>query len=148
MTRAVQAGLRAATAGLLATIAGIHLDLWANYGYQHIPTIGVLFLLDGIAGSILALACLAAPRRVVGPLAAASVLFAAGTLAALVVSVNVGLFGFTESTTAPLFDQAVAVEAAAIMTGSLLALTSRARRSPSQGRGDRVEQHRTEGRRT
>jgi hypothetical protein len=40
-------------------------------------------------------------------------------------SVNVGLVGFTESTTDPLFHPALAVEAVAIVAGALLAATSR-----------------------
>jgi hypothetical protein len=115
MTHTVSFARRVVTAGLLGAVAGFNLDLWANYGYQHISTIGPLFPLNGIASSILALACLATPRHLV----------AAATLGALILSVNVGQVGFTESTTAPLFSQAIAVEAAAIVAGALLAVTSR-----------------------
>lgn len=121
MTRQATAALRIVTAGLVGAIAGIHLDLWAGHGYRDIPTIGPLFLLNGVAGALLALGCLAAPRRLLALTAASVVLFAAGTLVALVLAVNVGLFGFTESTHAPLFVQAIAVEAAAMLTGTLLA---------------------------
>lgn len=120
MTRLTIA-LRVVTAGLVGTIAGIHLDLWVAYGYRSIPTIGPLFLLNGIAGSLLALGCLAAPRRLLAATAAAAVLFAAGAIVALVIAVNVGLFGFIETTRAPLFGQAIAVEAATMLAGALLA---------------------------
>lgn len=135
MTRAPVLTLRVVSAGLLAAIAGIHLDLWAGNGYRYIPTIGPLFLLNGVAGCALALACLAAPRRFLVPVAASGALFAAGTLGALLISVNFGLFGFTESTTAPLLYQAVAVESAEILTGVLLAVTSwHGRRAPAGSR--------------
>ncbi|HLI25176.1 MAG TPA: hypothetical protein VKU91_09485, partial [Acidimicrobiales bacterium] len=111
---ALVVALRIVTAALLAAIAGIHLDLWASHGYQHIPTIGPLFLVNVIAGFVLALACLVTPRRLLALVAAASVLFAAGTLGALLISINVGLFGFTESSSAPLVNQAMAVEVATI----------------------------------
>lgn len=128
MTRPAIVALRIVTGGLVGAIAGIHLDLWASHGYRDIPTIGPLFLLNGVAGALLALACLGAPRRLLALTAASAVLFAAATLVALVLAVNVGLFGFTESTHAPLFDQAIAVEAAAMLTGTLLAGAALGRR--------------------
>ena len=121
MSRNPTTVLRIVTAGLVGAIAGIHLDLWASHGYRRIPTIGPLFLLTGIVGSLLVIGCLLAPRRVLPATAASAGLFAASTLGALVLAVNVGLFGFTESTQAPLFDQAIGVEAATIVTASLLA---------------------------
>jgi hypothetical protein len=82
---------------------------------------GPLFRLVGSASSILALAWLATPRHLI---ATASVLFAA-TLGALILSVIVGLVGFTASTIGPRSNQAIAVEAAAIVAGALLAVTLR-----------------------
>jgi hypothetical protein len=140
MTR-LEVALRVVTAGLVGAIAGIHLDLWAGHGYRSIPTIGPLFLLNGIAGSLLALACLAVPRRFLVPTAASAVLFAASAIVALVLAVNVGLFGFTESTMAPLFDQAIAVETATVLAGTLLAVVGIKRplpaRTPDPSSGDR-----------
>jgi hypothetical protein len=128
MTRTLVIALRVVTAALVGAIAGIHLDLWSGHGYRYIPTIGKLFLLNGVAGSLLCIACLALPRRMLPLAAANTALFAAGTLTALVLSVNIGLFGFTESTHAPLFDQSIAVEAAAIAAGVALAAVTRPRR--------------------
>jgi hypothetical protein len=51
----LQLGLRVAGAVLLAVSAGIHLDLYLT-GYRSIPTIGWLFLLQVIAGFVLAVA--------------------------------------------------------------------------------------------
>jgi hypothetical protein len=132
-TRTQITALRLVTAGLVGAIAGIHLDLWAGHGYRAIPTIGPLFLLNGISGSLLALGCLAAPRRLLAATAASAVLFAASAIVALVLSVNVGLFGFTESTHAPLFNQAIAVEAAAMLAGALLAGFALHRPPPAGG---------------
>jgi len=56
-------------AALLAWIGYIHLHLWLE-GYRHIPTNGPLFLLDAVAGFILAAALLASPRPLAGLLAA------------------------------------------------------------------------------
>jgi hypothetical protein len=128
MTRPVIMVLRIVTAGLVGAIAGIHLDLWAGHGYRDIPTIGPLFMLNGVAGALLALGCLGAPRRLLPFTAASAVLFAAGTLVALILAVNVGLFGFTETTHAPLFVQAIAVEAATMVAGTLLAAAAFSRR--------------------
>jgi hypothetical protein len=88
--------LRLGCAALLAWIGYIHLHLWLE-GYRHIPTNGPLFLLDAVAGFILAAALLAWPRPVAGLLAAG---YTATTLGALLISLSVGLFGFQESISA------------------------------------------------
>lgn len=114
--------LRAVIAGLAGTIAGIHIDLWNAHGYRHIPTIGTLFLLNGIAGCLLALASLGLPRKVLPLGWTATAGFAAATLAALLISVNAKLFGFTETVRAPLAWTSIAVEATACVAGAGAAL--------------------------
>lgn len=109
--------VRVVMAALAGAIAGIHLDLWSSYGYQHIPTIGGLFLLNGIGGALLAVASLVTPSRFVPVLWLGVAGYAGATLGALIISLNGGLFGFTESTGAPLFVPALAVEAAAFVGG-------------------------------
>lgn len=118
-TDGARALFRVAGAGLLGAMAGIHFDLW-NEGYRTIPTIGPLFLVNGIVGSVLCLAVLAAPSRLLRFAAAAGAGLLGGTLLALVVTVRRGLFGFIESTQATLFWQSVVVEVAG--TAVLLAL--------------------------
>ena len=81
---------------LLAWIGYIHLHLWLE-GYRQIPTNGPLFLLDAVAGFILAAVLLAWPRPLAGLLAAG---YTASTLGALLISLTVGLFGFRESISA------------------------------------------------
>ncbi|SFL77078.1 hypothetical protein [Geodermatophilus ruber] len=101
--------LRVLGAGLLAATAGIHLYLW-NAGYSTIDWIGPLFLFDVIAAVVLCLAVLAVPRRWLPLAAALGALLQAGTLAALLLAVAVGLFGFVEATQATLFWPSVVVE--------------------------------------
>ncbi|HWC37537.1 MAG TPA: hypothetical protein VG476_03360, partial [Acidimicrobiales bacterium] len=48
-------------AALVATTGAIHLHLWAA-GYRTIPTIGPLFLFQGIAGAAMAVALVAGRR--------------------------------------------------------------------------------------
>jgi hypothetical protein len=80
-------------AGLVATTGAIHLHLWAS-GYRTIPTIGPLFLFQGVAGAAMAVA-LVAWRRLVVVVAAAGFMIA--TIGGLLLSVYVGLFGFTDT---------------------------------------------------
>src|SRR5262245_32932169 len=85
-------GLRVAGAGLLAAAGAIHLDLYLT-GYRSIPTIGWLFLLQVITAFALAAAVLATGSRLI---AAAGAGFALATLGGYLLSIWVGLFGFTE----------------------------------------------------
>jgi predicted lipoprotein with Yx(FWY)xxD motif len=91
-----------AGAVLLVASGAIHLDLYLT-GYRTIPTIGWLFLLQVIAAFALALAVAAVsiwPKALVGAsfaLAAASgALFGVATLGGYLLSLRIGLFGFTE----------------------------------------------------
>jgi hypothetical protein len=98
-----------AGAVLLVASAVIHLHLWST-GYQHIPTIGPLFLLQGIAGIVVALAVAVSRHYLV---ALAGALFAAGTIGGLILSVEVGLFGFKDSFSAPWATDSLVIEIAA-----------------------------------
>ena len=81
-----------AGAALLVASGAIHLDLYVT-GYRTIPTIGWLFLLQVIAAFALA----AAIALTASPLAAAAGAgFAISTLGGYLLSLWVGLFGFTE----------------------------------------------------
>jgi predicted lipoprotein with Yx(FWY)xxD motif len=84
--------LRVGGAGLLIATAAIHLDLYVT-GYRTIPTIGWLFLLQVIAGFALGALILATGDRII---AAGGALFALSTLGGYLISVQFGLFGFTE----------------------------------------------------
>lgn len=84
--------LRVAGAGLLTATAAIHLDLYLT-GYRTIHVIGWLFLGQIIAGFLLATAVLVTGSRLI---AAAGAGFGLATLGGYVLSIYVGLFGFTE----------------------------------------------------
>lgn len=97
--------LRGLGAAALFAVAAVHLYEYYVDHYSAIPTIGVLFLLNGAAAIMLGLALLVpverlAPRRI-APLAlpiiaAAGIGLAATSLAALFVSESTPLFGFME----------------------------------------------------
>ena len=77
----------------------IHLYLWGKqYGYRDIPTIGPLFLIQGIAAILIGLIVIVS--RQVGVLLVAVALLVA-SVAALVLAIEVGLFGFKDSWLAP-----------------------------------------------
>ncbi len=96
---------------LLVLSAAIHLHLWSQ-GYKEIPTIGDLFVVQGVAGILLALA-IAALRRFA--LLAAGAVFAVGTMAGLLGSLWFGLFGFRESIHAPYVVTSLVIEGAAFV---------------------------------
>jgi predicted lipoprotein with Yx(FWY)xxD motif len=85
-----------AGAALLVASGAIHLDLYLT-GYRTIPTIGPLFLLQVIAAFVLAAAILITRNWVVEAVGA---LFAVSVLGGYLLSLWVGLFGFTEVRTA------------------------------------------------
>ncbi len=110
--------LRVAGGGLLLATAAIHLDLYLT-GFRNIPTIGWLFLLQVIAAFALGLAVLVSGSRLA---AAAGAGFALATLGGYLLSMWVGLFGFTEvRTTAGIVAGVIEVAAAAAL--GMLALS-------------------------
>jgi hypothetical protein len=109
--RAAALLLRLGCAALLAWIGYIHLRLWLA-GYRQIPTNGPLFLLDAVAGFILAAVVLAWPRPLAGLLAAG---YTAATLGALLISLSVGLFGFREAVSASYVTQSLTIETITVL---------------------------------
>ena len=81
-----------AGAAFLIASGSIHLDLYLT-GYNSIPTIGPLFLLQIISAYLLAIAIPLTGHRLAYASGAA---FAIGTLIGYLLSLKVGLFGFTE----------------------------------------------------
>lgn len=121
--------LRLAGVGLLVWMGYIHWLLW-HEGYKFIPTDGPFFLVDAIAAVALAVALLAWPRPAVGLVSAA---FVAVTIAALVISLWVGLSGFHESISASYVVQSLWLESVAVTalaSWSLIALTAVPRDHP------------------
>jgi hypothetical protein len=93
-------------AGFLVWSGVIHLELWSD-GYKDISVIGPLFLVQGIVGIVLAVAIVA--LRWLALLAAGAVTGVA-TAVGLLLSANVGLFGYTESLSVPYATLSLAVE--------------------------------------
>jgi hypothetical protein len=114
-------GLRIVGAALLVGMAWIHYHLW-GIGYNTVSLIGPLFLVNAIVGALLAIAVLVVPGRMLGITATLSSLFTLGTLAALLVSMFWGLFGFKETTGAPLLKTTLLVEAAGVVFLAILGL--------------------------
>ena len=114
--------LRLVAVGLLIWIGWVHWHLWApppgGGGYKFIPRDGPFFLVDAVAGVVLGIMLLAWPRPLLGLLSAG---FVASTIAALAVSLTVGLFGFNESIHASFVVQALVFEIVALIV--LLAWT-------------------------
>jgi hypothetical protein len=104
--------LRLVSVGLLSGVGWVHLHLW-QAGYRQIPTIGPLFLAAAVGTLTLAVAMLARPSRFVGLLGFGTVM---GILAGLIVSINVGLFGFTESLSAPFAVESIVLEMVTAVT--------------------------------
>src|SRR5499427_4359531 len=127
----LQPVLRVSGAGLLAATAAIHLDLYLT-GFKNIPTIGPLFLLQVITGFVLAAAVLATGNPVVAALGAG---FALSTLGGYLLSIWIGLFGFTEvRTTAGIVAGLIEVATFAVL--GLFAVspeTTQGSRGPGQG---------------
>ncbi len=69
----------------------VHLHLW-DIAYRHVNTLGSLFIVQGIAALVVAVALVAWPRPLV---ALAGALLALGTIGGYVKALNGGIFGFT-----------------------------------------------------
>ncbi|HEY0804942.1 MAG TPA: hypothetical protein VGD84_07755 [Pseudonocardiaceae bacterium] len=114
--------------GLLLTMAGIHFYLWLDGGYRDVPAaplIGPLFLANTVGGVVLGVALLVAPPRWHALVALLSLLFDAGTLLALLVSLRTTWpFGFQESLQAPLVPTTIWVEAAGVVVLAVLTVVA------------------------
>ena len=119
--------LAAIGAAFLVWSAVIHLELWGD-GYSDISVIGPLFLAQGIGCIILGVAIVAFRRLA---LLAAGAVAGAATAVGLLLTVHVGLFGYTESLTVPYATLSLAVEFTAafvlLLATGLLALGAPAR---------------------
>jgi hypothetical protein len=107
---------------LMIWLSYIHFHLWQD-GYRHIATIGPLFLVQSVAGLLIGLLVIAVRRvwtAIVG------IGFALATMAGFLISVEHGLFGFTDSWAAPFAGLAFTVEiatAAALVVAAVVSLT-------------------------
>jgi predicted lipoprotein with Yx(FWY)xxD motif len=115
-----------AGAALLVASGAIHLDLYLT-GYNSIPTIGPLFLLQIISAFLLAVTIPLTGLRLAY---AAGALFALGVLGGYLLSLKVGLFGFTEvRTTAGIVAAIIDVAAFAVLGAGAVSGLGIARRA-------------------
>ena len=110
--------MRILSAVALLAAGGIHLYLVFN-GVGGI--LGVLFVLNGIAGVVLAIALVVLHGRLLQVATVLSLLFLIATLLALILALTVGLFGITETWDFTLVPETVIVESIGIV---ILAITT------------------------
>jgi hypothetical protein len=104
-----------AAVGVLVS-AAVHLKLWWADGYRDIAVIGPSFMLNAVAGVVIAVLLIVWRHWV--PLALA-IGFGAATLGAFIISATVGLFGVHETWTGVWVLTAAASEVLAIVAGGL-----------------------------
>ena len=110
--------MRILSAIVLFAIAAIHLFLvFDGVG----GTLGVLFILNAVAGVVLGIGVLALHGRLRTGATILGLLFTIASLAALLLALTVGLFGITEVWTFTLVPETVVVDAIGVV---LLAITS------------------------
>jgi len=118
---------RILSAIILFAIGGIHLFLVFD-GVGGI--LGVMFVLNAIAGVVLGIGMLALRGRLLQLASVLSLLFIAASLAALVLALTVGLFGITETWSFTLVPQTFVIEAIGILVlGATSILVLRGRRA-------------------
>lgn len=104
--------MRVLSAIVLFVIGGIHLFLvFDGVG----GTLGVLFILNAVAGVVLALGMLTLRGRLLKLAAVLSLLFIIASLLSLVLALTVGLFGIREVWTFTLVPQTVVIDAIGIV---------------------------------
>jgi hypothetical protein len=128
----------AAVAVLVSAV--VHLRLWFD-GFRDIPMVGPAFMLNAVAGLVIAVA-LVLWRHWVPPLLAVG--FGVSTLGAFIISATVGLYGVHEMWTGGWVWAAAASEVVAILAAGLALLEDnplRSRRRPrdrTPGRGANI----------
>ncbi|GAA2011230.1 hypothetical protein [Microbacterium ulmi] len=105
------------SAVLLLATGGIHLYLVFN-GVGGI--LGVFFVLNAVAGLVLAIAVIVLRGRLLQLAAVLSLLFLIATLGALLLALTVGLFGITETWDFTLVPETVVVESIGIVVLAIL----------------------------
>ncbi|HWU47189.1 MAG TPA: hypothetical protein VN133_10580 [Humibacter sp.] len=110
--------MRILSAIILFAIGGIHLFLVFN-GVGGV--LGVLFILNAIAGIVLAIGMLALRGRLLKLTTVLGLLFIIASLLSLLLALTVGLFGITETWSFTLVPQTIVIEAIGIV---VFAITS------------------------
>ncbi|MDQ1561629.1 MAG: hypothetical protein QOE85_970 [Actinomycetota bacterium] len=117
--------IRILSAIVLFAIGGIHLFLVID-GVGGV--LGVLFILNAVAGIVLAIGMLAMHGRLLKLVTVLGLLFVIASLLALVLALTVGLFGITETWSFTLVPETIVVDAIGIVVlavASIFALRAR-----------------------
>jgi hypothetical protein len=130
--QAIPRALRFGGAGFILLNGGIHLYLW-GHGYRQIRVIGPLFVLNAVAAVLIAAALLWRPEGITALLGLA---LSAGTFGAFVLSVTVGLFGFTTGWDLKAILATISEVGAIVLLGSWWVITRRRRGAPAMGERD------------
>ncbi len=110
--RGLRAVARILSAIVLIVIGGIHLFLvFDGVG----GTLGVLFVLNAVAGIVLGIGMAAARGRLLKVTTVLGLLFTVASLLALVLALTIGLFGITEVWTFTLVPETVIVDAIGVV---------------------------------
>jgi hypothetical protein len=125
--------LRMVTAVAALVSAAVHLILWFD-GYRDVDVIGPAFLVNAVAGTVIAVLLLRWRHWLPAFLVAG---FGASTLGAFAVSATVGLFGVEEDWTGGWVLTAAASEIVCVIGGLLLLREEWLGRSRVVARGDR-----------
>ena len=110
-------GMRIVTAVAALVSAYVHLKLWLD-GMRDVDVVGPAFLLNAVAGLVIAVLLLAWHHWAPGFLAAG---FGASTLGAFILSTTVGLFGVEEQWVGG-YVWAAAISEAVCIVGGLLVM--------------------------
>jgi predicted lipoprotein with Yx(FWY)xxD motif len=110
-------------AAALLAVGVDHIQQYYAAYYRSVPTIGPLFLANFVAALVVSLGLVLPVRRIAGRrtdqvrliLAAAGIAIAAGSIAALLISENAGLFGFMERGYRGAIVLALSLEGAAVL---------------------------------
>ncbi|HEY1523131.1 MAG TPA: hypothetical protein VGF70_08980 [Solirubrobacteraceae bacterium] len=117
----------------LLAVGAIHLQQYAGSGYEQVPTIGTLFLLNMISCTVVGVGLLLPVGRwlgarradaVVGMLAAGGALIALLSLIALFISETSTLFGFSEDGYKTAIMASIGAEAVALLLLGTVAVAS------------------------
>ncbi len=132
---------RIVTAVAALVSAYVHLVLWLDF-MRDVEVVGPAFLLNAVAGLVIAALLLVWRHWVPGFLAAG---FGASTLGAFILSTTVGLFGVNEQWTGGYVWAAAVSEVVCIVGGLMVMRAAWPRRQPARSAGASTDRQRTSG---
>jgi hypothetical protein len=111
--------------GLALLAVGLdHLEQFSVGHYSVVPTIGTLFVLNFVAATVIAAGLAVSKGRISLLFGIGGLGVAGGTLAGLLLSETVGLFGFTEVGYRPAIELSIALDVATIALLSLFVVSA------------------------